>query len=430
LTGVPNNYRDYTVTIIVTDASGRQDEQDFVLTIDMPLEISNTHQGRLNDGIVLADYYHKLNASGGFGKYYWDIYSGQLPDGLVLDNETGIISGQPINATYRSVVISVSEESNRTTFKDLTFEISEPLEIQAIALDDAFRDKPYSEIIKLKPLSGISPYQYIIDGDLPEGLSLDQSTGKNSSLLENSFLELYNATYQMLNKVSIAEHGSVTFPIGLNAGKYYFKVSGNETENQYNLKIEESTSEIEIEPNNQFQTASYLLIDNNITGYLPSIMADIDIFQVNVSNPTSLTINFQCDDNENHYSLELYKQSSEILLVDQLIIPHNQFFQYPVRLDTGKYYLTLQRTESADTSDPYQIEILSNNNFVEMEPNNTYQDASMLQEREPTYGFLSSSEDIDFFDINISETSYKRLQIKRLLPLGSLSKILMILKST
>ena len=35
----------------------------------------------------------------------------------------------------------------------LNYEISEPLEIQTIALDDAFRDKPYSEIIKLKPLS-------------------------------------------------------------------------------------------------------------------------------------------------------------------------------------------------------------------------------------------------------------------------------------
>lgn len=80
-----------------------------------------------------------------------------------------------------------------------------------------------------------------------------------------------------------------------------------------------------------------------------------------------------------------------------------------MRLDTGKYYLKLQQTESADTSAPYQIEILSNNNFVEMEPNNTYQDASMLQESEPTYGFLSSSEDIDFFDINNSETSYKQL---------------------
>ena len=178
--GTPENYTTYSVTVIVTDASGRQAEKDFFLPVDEVLEISelSIHQGRFNDGIVGVDYHQDLNAKGGYGSYYWDIYYGKLPEGLELDSETGIISGRPENVAYRSVVIIVTDDAERKTYKDLIFEISEPLYFQTTSLSDAFRDQPYSEKIELNPQSGISPYVFSLEGDLPNGLNLDPLTGR------------------------------------------------------------------------------------------------------------------------------------------------------------------------------------------------------------------------------------------------------------
>ena len=172
LTGTPSSSGSYDFTVRVTDASSRTAEKTFHIEIIDPLVILTS---RLNDGITGTTYSHTLSASGGYGNYAWFIYSGTLPDGLSFDSATGTISGTPSDATFVSIVISVSDEEGRTTYRDLTLQVSEPMEILTATLPTALWDNLYSEAIRIN--GGIGPFIYDYTGQLPAGLSLNSSTG-------------------------------------------------------------------------------------------------------------------------------------------------------------------------------------------------------------------------------------------------------------
>jgi hypothetical protein len=90
ISGTPTETGKQTFTIQVTDNGHRTESQVFELEIVDPLVITTN---QLNDGIVGTPFDQFLSATGGFGDYQWEIYSGTLPDGLTFKN--GQISGTP-----------------------------------------------------------------------------------------------------------------------------------------------------------------------------------------------------------------------------------------------------------------------------------------------------------------------------------------------
>jgi alpha-tubulin suppressor-like RCC1 family protein len=172
LAGSPSSSGSYNFTVRVTDASSRTAEKTFHMEIVNPLVILTS---KLNDGITGTVYSQTLSASGGYGNYNWFVYSGTLPGGLSLDSTTGTISGTPTDATFVSVVVSVSDEEGRTTYRDMTLQIADPLETLTATLPAALRDNLYSETIRIN--GGIGPFTYGYTGQLPAGLSLNAHTG-------------------------------------------------------------------------------------------------------------------------------------------------------------------------------------------------------------------------------------------------------------
>ena len=172
LSGTPPATGTYDFTVEVTDASSRTDEKSFHLEVFNPLVITTS---RLNDGIVGSAYSQTLNASGGFGDYLWQVYSGTLPTGLSLDAASGVLSGTPPMATYGIIVLAVGDQDGRATYKDFKLEISNPLQILTTTLPNALKDEPFSEAIRTS--GGIGSYSFSHTGQLPAGLTLNASTG-------------------------------------------------------------------------------------------------------------------------------------------------------------------------------------------------------------------------------------------------------------
>ncbi|ETR65968.1 MAG: hypothetical protein OMM_13443, partial [Candidatus Magnetoglobus multicellularis str. Araruama] len=155
----------------VSDSLSRFMIKTFELQIFQPLEI-DTNQ--LKDGIVGQPYEQELFANGGYGIFQWKIYSGKLPSGLLIDNSANTISGIPSVPAYQSLVISVRDDDNRVSYKDLTLHIENSLEIELEKLPDAVKDTPYFENIPIT--GGIGPYTFDCEG-LPPYLTIDQRQG-------------------------------------------------------------------------------------------------------------------------------------------------------------------------------------------------------------------------------------------------------------
>ena len=75
----------------------------------MPVAITTLS---LPDGLSGYSYDATLGATGGSGSFVWRIASGALPQGLLLANATGVISGTPVVPGTASVT---SKCRTRTT---------------------------------------------------------------------------------------------------------------------------------------------------------------------------------------------------------------------------------------------------------------------------------------------------------------------------
>jgi len=124
LKGIPTVSGEFTFTIKVKDNdTAETDTQSFTVTI-LAGEVRITTTS-LSDGTVDEYYSKTLAAKYGSGDYYWSVYSGDLPDGLVLDYSDGTIIGTPTIAGDYTFVIQVDDnETGETDTQSFTVTIN------------------------------------------------------------------------------------------------------------------------------------------------------------------------------------------------------------------------------------------------------------------------------------------------------------------
>jgi hypothetical protein len=118
-----------------------------------------------------------LSAAGGTPPYAWAVTSGNLPDGLSLDKSSGLVSGRPTTAGSFSFTVQATDSSSpaETATEDYSLEVS-ALAISPASLPAAAVHKAFSAVLSAS--GGTPPYTWsIAAGNLPEGLSLDSSSG-------------------------------------------------------------------------------------------------------------------------------------------------------------------------------------------------------------------------------------------------------------
>lgn len=188
ISGTPTATGTSNATITVTDSSTptaqtSTDSVSITITAPVPLAVSTTS---LQDGAVGAPYATPVAVTGGTGADTFAVTSGSLPDGLAIDPATGIINGTPTTTGTSSFTVMVTDSATPTAGTatanlTLTIDAATPVSIATTGLPDAQQGVAYSQILAAN--GGAPPYTWAVtSGSLPDGLSLDPSTGVVSGI--------------------------------------------------------------------------------------------------------------------------------------------------------------------------------------------------------------------------------------------------------
>ena len=138
LEGVPQLDGEYDFTVAVRDTEGELSETSYRVPVKTVRVYITT--GLLPDAIIGEQYDFGLSAVGGATPYWWKIEEGKMPAGLVLDAETGVISGIPEESAstwaegvrtevepglFRAAVVDALGSSDRAEFRIIVNERSE-----------------------------------------------------------------------------------------------------------------------------------------------------------------------------------------------------------------------------------------------------------------------------------------------------------------
>ena len=126
-------------------------------------------------------YSSSLVASGGTAPYRFAIETGGLPPGLILDPNTGAITGTPQSAgtyPYTAVVTDSASGTALSARVNCSITITTPVQPLTLACpcSEGRVDSAYSSALTAS--GGTTPYRFsIAAGSLPSGLRLDPATG-------------------------------------------------------------------------------------------------------------------------------------------------------------------------------------------------------------------------------------------------------------
>jgi hypothetical protein len=108
----------------VRDSAAQINEKDLTLVVTNPPPPVITTASPLPTGTVSNAYSTTLMATSGLPPYNWSIVSGALPSGLMLNTNTGVISGTPTSAGTNNFRARVTDNAGQTGEKDFVLPIS------------------------------------------------------------------------------------------------------------------------------------------------------------------------------------------------------------------------------------------------------------------------------------------------------------------
>ncbi|HIJ86311.1 MAG TPA: S8 family serine peptidase [Desulfuromonadales bacterium] len=172
LYGYPAAKGVYLFTMRATDALGASDTKLLSFTVNEPVTITTTSLANSSANIP---YSQTVTATGGVLPYTWSIAGGALPDGVVLDSATGLVSGTPTVASSFYFVVQATDAVGVIAQAGYTVLVYEPLAI-TVGPVTGYSNTGYSS--SLQATGGVPPYVWsITNGSLAPGLTLDPASG-------------------------------------------------------------------------------------------------------------------------------------------------------------------------------------------------------------------------------------------------------------
>ncbi len=132
------------------------------------------------NGEIGVPYSHFFPVTGETGTVVWSISAGALPPGLTINTATGEVSGTPTApAAIANFTVLVTDDAPSESSVPCSIGIVDAVGITCDNPPEGTVGTPYSHFFPAS--GGIAPYAFfLVDGDFPDGLTLDPVTGEVS----------------------------------------------------------------------------------------------------------------------------------------------------------------------------------------------------------------------------------------------------------
>ncbi|HSL03711.1 MAG TPA: Ig domain-containing protein [Nitrospiraceae bacterium] len=180
ISGIPTTTGTSSPTFRVRDSGTPQDTgtKPLAITITVPAA-PNITTTSLPAGSFNVAYHQTVSVTGGVGSLVWGVTSGSLPPGLTLNASNGTISGTPTSTGSFGFALRVTDQIPQSDQQDFTIAInapSPPSITSASSLPTGTVNQPYPNT-QLTATGGIQPYSWSVNPALPNGLTLNPSSG-------------------------------------------------------------------------------------------------------------------------------------------------------------------------------------------------------------------------------------------------------------
>lgn len=169
----------YHYRAFATNSAGTAYGEDKTFTTEAcPTPDIRITTSSLPNGRVAGGYSATIETEDEYGDRVFSVINGSLPEGLIINANTGVISGTPTQAGTFNVTINVSDSHSADSedFQIVIDPLEDPLTITTLSLPDGIVGESYSATIETQHEIGEKTY-ILIAGSLPDGLMHHSQNG-------------------------------------------------------------------------------------------------------------------------------------------------------------------------------------------------------------------------------------------------------------
>lgn len=201
ITGMPLQSGVYTVKIQLTDSALQVVTKDFTIVVNQPPVILTTSVPEATVGRQVSQ---SLSASGGTSPIKWSISQGILPQGILLDSSTGVLSGIAAVSGPFTFTVKLEDVNGAVDTEILTMIVNTEPAITTTSLSDTTAGANYIDTLQVS--GGTAPYSWEILSGLPPGLNLITDTGEIIGIPNAAGNWQFTVTVRDINGASISKN--------------------------------------------------------------------------------------------------------------------------------------------------------------------------------------------------------------------------------